>query len=596
MTFSRKGNIFLIFILTLVLINPSIAQEYPVTLNSSQVPAILQNMSNFESTERAITHRLPLHILEGDIPTDQLNNLSRNMNIAGRLKKPVNLTSADIYDRKADVFNARNKNLTGKALQVGHISRNASVNIDDLPRVSTALTTTPVHNINKGTNYTTIQEAIDNASTGDEIHVDSGTYYENVNVTKQLTLRGIGMPVVNAGGSGSAITLAADGIVLENFTATGGGIYFEAGIMVTSNNNALIGNNASNNGCDYFDYCDGYGILLSHSSNNMLRGNDASYNIRGISLESSSNNTLISNNANSNAGCDYMGYCVLGYGISLWSSRNNTLYGNTANLNNYIGISLSYFSNNNTLIGNNASDYDAYWSSSIGIDIGSSSNNTLISNNASNNNLGISLESSSKNVLINNMMKGNLYNFKLDGISYSDFDNQIDTTNMVDGKPIYYIKGAMDTGYDSYTNAGTFYCISCVNVTLNNLDLKNNYFGIFLWNVTRSNIQNVNASNNYHGIHLWSSDNNILRGSNANGNGDTGIFLGGNNNMLIDNTASNNVYEYFSPWDISSSGSGIILFGNNNTLLGNNALNNGDSYVYDSTSLGIRLVLPATTR
>jgi len=77
-----------------------------------------------------------------------------------------------------------------------------------------------VHNINKGTNYPTIQSAIDDANTGDEIHVDSDTYYENMNVTKQLTLLGVdtggGMPVVNASRTGSAITLAADGIILED--------------------------------------------------------------------------------------------------------------------------------------------------------------------------------------------------------------------------------------------------------------------------------------------------------------------------------------------------------------------------------------------
>jgi hypothetical protein len=65
------------------------------------------------------------------------------------------------------------------------------------------ISTNPVHNINKGTSYPTIQSAINDADIGDEIHVDSGTYYENVVVNKQLTLRGIdtgaGMPAVDAG-------------------------------------------------------------------------------------------------------------------------------------------------------------------------------------------------------------------------------------------------------------------------------------------------------------------------------------------------------------------------------------------------------------
>src|SRR5659263_162560 len=144
-------------------------------------------------------------------------------------------------------------------------------------------------NASGGANYTRIQDAIDNASVGDTILVYNGTYYENVNITKQLTLRGIGMPVVDANESGSAITLASDGIILEGFTATGAGLTEygaspNAGIRVASNNNTLIGNNASNN--DGGTVCKGDLTCKSH----------------GISLEYSSNNTLIGNNANRNGG------------------------------------------------------------------------------------------------------------------------------------------------------------------------------------------------------------------------------------------------------------------------------------------------------
>jgi len=111
-----------------------------------------------------------------------------------------------------------------------------------------------------GADYTRIQDAINNSNASDIIDVYSGTYYENVNVNKALTLRGIGMPVVNAGGNGSAITLAVDGITLEGFTAKGGGL---SGISISSNSNTLSDNNASNNT---------QGISLSTSSNNTLIG------------------------------------------------------------------------------------------------------------------------------------------------------------------------------------------------------------------------------------------------------------------------------------------------------------------------------------
>ncbi|HWQ96236.1 MAG TPA: NosD domain-containing protein [Candidatus Methylomirabilis sp.] len=115
-----------------------------------------------------------------------------------------------------------------------------------------------------GCAYSGIQDAVDAASSGDTIQVQSGTYYENVNVNKQLILRGIEMPVVDANGSGSAITLSADGIRLEGFTATGSGLYTEAGIKINSNNNMLSGNNVSNNDL---------GINLFYSRNNEVYNN-----------------------------------------------------------------------------------------------------------------------------------------------------------------------------------------------------------------------------------------------------------------------------------------------------------------------------------
>lgn len=48
--------------------------------------------------------------------------------------------------------------------------------------------------------YTRIQWAIDNVTDGNTIEVQSGTYYENLSVNKKLTLRGIGMPVVDGHG------------------------------------------------------------------------------------------------------------------------------------------------------------------------------------------------------------------------------------------------------------------------------------------------------------------------------------------------------------------------------------------------------------
>ena len=280
-----------------------------------------------------------------------------------------------------------------------------------------------------GANYIRIQDAINNAASGDIIEVYSGTYYENVNVNKRLTLRGIGMPVVNAGGSGSTITLAEDGITLEGFTATGAGSNPNAGIKVISSSNTLRGNNATSNFL---------GIWLdSPTNNNMLIGNNASNNIIGIRLHAfSTNNTLSGNNASSNYD-----------GIQLMVSSNNTLSGNNANSNIMYGIYLYSSSNNNTLNGNNASSNNQY-----GIWLDHSSNNTLIGNNATSNSYGIGLVSSSNN----NTLSGNhasLNSYYGIDLSYSTINNKI-FNNFFNNSNNFRIRDTLSNIWNSTRTSG----------------------------------------------------------------------------------------------------------------------------------------------
>lgn len=131
-----------------------------------------------------------------------------------------------------------------------------------------------------GCNYSIIQAAIDAAHMGDTIEVDSGTYYENVYVSKSIVLKGIdtgkGKPVVNAGGSGSAITLYADNTTLQGFNVTRSGTCGcgNAGIKIMSNNSTIFDNTAYRN--KYGIYCANH-IGNKIYLNNLVGNNVSAY-------------------------------------------------------------------------------------------------------------------------------------------------------------------------------------------------------------------------------------------------------------------------------------------------------------------------------
>ncbi len=153
----------------------------------------------------------------------------------------------------------------------------------------------------EGCDYSSIQNAVDEANPGDTISVQSGTFRENVVVETTLILRGTdsgsGKPVVDGKGVGSAIILSADRITLEGFVVKNAG-FGKSGIEVKSDNNYLRNNLVTENKW--------YGISLSDSNDNVITGNVVSKNKYGIWIPSGSDGNRItqnelSDNANDNA-------------------------------------------------------------------------------------------------------------------------------------------------------------------------------------------------------------------------------------------------------------------------------------------------------
>jgi peptide/nickel transport system substrate-binding protein len=323
------------------------------------------------------------------------------------------------------------------------------------------LTRAPVHNIDMGLDYSTIQEAIDANETldGHVIFVEAGTYVENVVVNKTVSLIGesSGTTIIDANGTGNVIDVKADEVVIEGFTIQNSG-YDASGIQI---------------------------------------GNYKQATIR--------NNNIINNDL----------------GINIWDSRHNSISGNNIT-NNYYGVILQY-----------------------------SFNNTLR----------------------NNHMSGNQRNFFVWSEWPGDYHHDIDSSNTVDGKPMHYWVNQQNRTVP--VDAGYVALVYSVNITAQNLDLKNNGQGLLLVETRNSTITGNNLTNNRCGIHLSLSLNNTIFGNNMMNNGDGVLLEGSVNNTIFGNNITNN----YCGVDVS----GFWVPATNNTIYHNNFIDNTQQ-VYISTT------------
>jgi uncharacterized repeat protein (TIGR01451 family) len=227
---------------------------------------------------------------------------------------------------------------------------------------STLVTPSPVQaaelHVCSSCTYTTIQAAINAATSGDTIKVAQGTYYEKLHVDKAITLQGGYSPpnwttpssdpsltVINGSGLGDSviwITYPASGTTIENLTITGGtghyypGSYSRGGgievlaVTVTIRNNIIQGNSADEGGG--ISIADGAGTPLQHQIlNNIITGNTATRAHGfgwggGIALINTAG-TLRGNVITSNT-------AYWGGGVLMWSStptiEGNNISGNRA--------------------------------------------------------------------------------------------------------------------------------------------------------------------------------------------------------------------------------------------------------------------------
>ncbi len=233
-------------------------------------------------------------------------------------------------------------------------------------------------------NYTTIQAAVDGASSGDTIYVFNGTYRENVLVHKALSLIGEdrNATTIDGGGAGDAVNITANWVNITGFeVANGDHTQTSTGIRLHIVSDCLIANNEI--------HWTEEGVILQYSTRNRIVNNTFSATVYAIWVVSSDDNEVSGNSISS-----------WWDGIDLVQSDDNEISGNQIS-SGWDGIDLSR-SDNNVLLRNSVRDG---WD---GIVLSSSHFNTVINNNASYNvRYGIYLLGSTNNTVYHNNLVGN---------------------------------------------------------------------------------------------------------------------------------------------------------------------------------------------
>jgi len=393
--------------------------------------------------------------------------------------------------------------------------------------------------------FHTIQEAINAANPRDTIFVRSGIYYENVIVNKTVSLIGEnkGTTIIDGNETGTVVYISADNVTVSGFTIQRCGIIWngfvfpEYGVRLRGHNCNVTDNIIANN--------DGTGIFVERSNDNVICENIIINNIGDIG--------------------DYR-WGGPAYGIDL--DGDNCIVSNNFIANNSGGIFLLGDNNlidenviiNNTHEPTGLPPYDPpFRELAFGINVAGARNSIINSNVVNDNYFGIFLDLDVGNVLRNNSMNCNCFNFGI--YQYMNFQQEIDTSNTVNGKTIYYWINQHNKQIPC--DAGYVALINCTNILVKDLNLTNNFQGIFVYNTTSFTIErNIIASNCDYGVGLRESRNgrinsNIITNNNGTKYGLYGFGIRGwysQKIYVINNTIANNqdgINRLWRNWTIS---------------------------------------------
>ncbi|MDG6222189.1 MAG: NosD domain-containing protein [Candidatus Bathyarchaeota archaeon] len=259
----------------------------------------------------------------------------------------------------------------------------------------------------------------------------------------------------------------------------------------------------------------GYGIKLHYRHYVTVKNLVIKDTYRGIDLTYADDNNIFGNTIINSEKAVYF----------WWSWRNNVT-GNTVSQASY---AFEFYQSPNYWCQENVVAKNTVYDSLIGLSL-MESNNTFSDNIINSIAIGVSLRGN-QNLFRNNTINCTGIAFK----AYS-FDNDIDTSNLVNGKPIIYWMGHRDETVPS--DAGYVVLSNCNNITAQNL----NAIGVSMFSTTNSLIAGNTLSGGQFGIQMIKSSNNTITGNSMVKN-EFGLELTAcNDNTIVANNISSNSY------------------------------------------------------
>jgi parallel beta-helix repeat protein len=411
--------------------------------------------------------------------------------------------------------------------------------------------------------YSTIQEAINNAVDGDTVFVKTGIYYEHVVVNKTLSLVGedVSATIIDGNDAGHVVNVVSDNVSISGFTVQNSGSIhvpeLDAGICLNGTAGCTIsGNRLVDNGfagisllnsdqntitCNNVSSAGWGGVHLMNSTRNLVSVNVIADKYGGVNGHVSSNYNNITENVISN--------CT--YGMFYHASNHNNIWGNNISAIAVEGIWLQDQVNYNLVAENNLIN------NTVAIRLeGPNYNNTLSRNVITGAGYGIKIQNSARytriadNVIVNNHASNDSWSAGI----------------------------RLDSGLDSQIHSNT---------------IAGNNYGVLLYSYSpRVSIYNNTITGNEFGIRVASGGSDYLNvsynvvidnrgyGIGLTGFGGTSNYATITRNLIVNNSdgialGQNSNYNTVSHNNISMNNYGFYIeYSTQNSIYANNILNN----------------------